>query len=738
MKIEDKYHKQFQGILEQIAEYNHGADFDFLRRAFEFAYEAHKGQLRLSGEPYVVHCLEVAEILTDLKLDYITIACGLLHDVVEDTKIQLEDVEDKFGKEVASLVNGLTKIADLRLESQEVRQAEYFRKMLISMSHDLRVILIKFADRLHNMRTIEHLPHKSQLRTALETLEVYAPLAHRLGINKLKSQLEDLSLKVLDYDAYREIENKVAQKRAKREAYLQKVIDPLQKELGRLGIKAWVTGRVKHFYSIYDKMQKRSMSFDEILDLTAMRIITLRIEDCYHALGVVHSMFKPLPEKFKDYIASHKQNMYQSLHTKVIGPEGVTLEIQIRTQEMEQRAEVGIAAHWQYKEGKASPDEIGTQAKWLREMMAWQLETTSSREFMESLKVDLFQDEIFVFTPKGELITLPIESTPIDFAFAVHSEIGLHIIGAKVNGKIVALNSSLHSGDKIEIITSTNQKPSIDWLQFVKTTRARSKIKKYFKDAQFPQSAKLGAEIIDRQVRKYKIKKNKDDLQEVAVSFGFTDVNSLYAAVGAGDIPIQNVTRKLLPADGDTSAHDNVFVRVMRTFKKDNKSIKVDGLDNIMFNFAKCCRPLPGDKITGFITAGKGITIHRTDCRNIEQLLGDPERNIEVEWDVDRDSNFNSRIRIIAEDRKRLLLDVTEAIYSFDINIIALDMKRSDTMAVGDFILEVHNLPHLVNVVKAIRGVKGVVNVERLDSIGDEDLLVEVKSTSSKKTTYQY
>ena len=731
--MEERYQKQFRKILDKIVAYNPGADLNFLQKACDFAYEAHKGQIRLSGEPYVVHCMEVAKILADLQLDYITIAGGLLHDVVEDTKVRLEEIEENLGSETANLVNGLTKIAELRLESQEDRQAGNFRKMLLSMSKDLRVILIKFADRLHNMNTIEHLPRKSQVRIARETLEVYAPLAHRFGINTLKSQLEDLSLKVLDYEAYREIENKVVLKRKEREAYLQKAIEPLQKELGRLGIEAWVTGRVKHFNSIYNKMKNRNLSFEEILDLTAVRIITLRVEDCYHALGVVHSLFTPLPEKFADYIASPKQNMYQSLHSKVVGPDGVILEIQIRTRDMDQRAEVGIAAHWHYKEGKAGVDEIGAHADWLRDMVAWQLETTSSTEFMENLKIDLFQDEIYIFTPKGELIVLPRDSTPIDFAFAVHSEVGLHIIGAKVNGKIVPLNSALHSGVTVEIITSPNQKPSIDWLKLVITSRARSKIKKYFKDAQFDQSIKLGLEIIDRQLNRLHIKKIKEEVEEVALSFGFSDVKSLYAAVGAGDIPAQSIVRKLMPPESDDSPHENVFLRVMRSFHRDNKGVRIQELDNLMFTFAKCCRPLPGDKITGFITTGKGIIIHRTDCRNIEQYLGDPERNIEVEWDVDRDSNFNARIRIIAEDRKRLLLDITEAIYSFKINIAALDMKRSDAMAIGDFILEVHNLSHLIKVIRAIRGLKGVVNVERLDNIGDEDLLVEVSSTSSGK-----
>ena len=730
--MEKRHQKRFDEIIERILEYNSGADTDYLRKTFEYAYDAHKGQFRRSGDPFITHCMSVADILIDLKLDYISIAAAFLHDVVEDTEIQLEEIKEKFGAEVAKLVYGLTKIAELQFESQEEMQAENFRKMLLSMSEDLRVILIKFADRIHNMRTIDHLPPEKQVRIARETLEVYAPLAHRFGINRLKSELEDLSLKVLDKDFYREIEKKVALKRAEREAYLDIVIKPVKKELGRIGIKAKVVGRVKHFHSIYKKMKTRGKSFEEILDLIAVRIITRRVEDCYHALGVVHSIYTPLQEKFTDYIAVPKANMYQSLHSKVIGPQGRVLEIQIRTEEMDNRAEVGIAAHWRYKEGKAPPGELDAHAIWLREMLEWQMDSTSSADFMENLKINLFQDEVFVFTPGGRLIKLPKNSSPVDFAFAIHSDIGLSTIGAKVNGKMVSLNSSLYSGDTVEIITSANQKPSIDWLKFIKTNRARNRIHKYLKEAQFDQSAKLGAEIIERELAKLKLKKNKADIQEVALSFGHSDINSLYASVGAGDLPPQNVIRKLIPA-GEANLQRNLFSRVKRIGKKLPKGVRVQGLDNLMINFANCCRPLPGDKITGFLTTGKGITVHRTDCRNIENWLGNPEKNIAVEWDVPPDSNFNARIRVISEDRKRLLRDITESISKHEVNIFAIDMKMSDSMAVGDFILEVHNLSQLVKIIKSLRSVKGIVNVQRLDHTGDDNLLVEHTSTSSVK-----
>jgi GTP pyrophosphokinase len=429
-----------------------------------------------------------------------------------------------------------------------------------------------------------------------------------------------------------------------------------------------------------------------------------------------------------------KPNMYQSLHTKVFGPDGRLVEIQIRTEEMNRTAEIGIAAHWRYKEGKAAPDEIDAHAKWLRQLLDWQKEATTSQEFMEDLKINLFQDEIFVFTPLGRLITLPKGSTPIDFAFAVHSDIGLHAIGAKVNGKIAPLPSHLASGDSVEIITSANQKPSLDWLKFVKTTRARSRIKKYFREAQFQESVSLGSEIIHRELGRMKIKKNDGELKDVAVSFGHSNVDELFAAVGAGDLSVQNVIRKLIPDETDSTASKNVIEWMKRRLKRDVKGVRVQGLDNMMLNFAKCCRPLPGDKITGFITTGQGITIHRTDCRNIEHLLGDPEKNISVEWDVDKDTHFNARIRIISEDRKRLLRDITDAVAKQNVNIMAIDMKISGAMAVGDFILEVHNLPHLIKIIRNIRNIKGVVNVERLDHLGDEDLLVESESLSKRNS----
>jgi GTP pyrophosphokinase len=483
----NNYDKTFRWILRKLQRYSHHTvDVDLLTRAYHFAADAHKDQLRKSGAPYFEHCLEVAKILCGLRMDYFTIAGGLLHDVVEDTGVTIGEVEEKFGKEVAVLVDGVTKISELKFDSLEARQAENFRKMLLSMVRDIRVILIKFADRLHNMRTIEYLPEKKRARIAIETRDVYAPLAYRLGIAKVRWELEDLSLKTLAPKAYWELVQKIAEKREEREAYIRRITTPIRKELKQAGLVAKITGRPKHFYSIYQKMLRQEKTFEEVYDLSAIRIVTKRTEECYFALGIIHSLFTPIQERFKDYIATPKSNMYQSLHTTVIGPGGKMVEIQIRTEDMHRTAEEGIAAHWRYKEGRQKEDELDKHLVWLRQMLDWQ--NDDPQEFMENLRIELFQDEVFVFTPKGDLFKLPVGSTPVDFAFAVHTNIGLHCLGAKIGGKIVPLNYKLRSGDAVEIITSANQKPNPDWIKFVRTSKARSKIKKWIKESMVEQS----------------------------------------------------------------------------------------------------------------------------------------------------------------------------------------------------------------------------------------------------------
>lgn len=717
----NKYEKTFRWIVRKLQRYSHHAvDTDLLTRAYHFAEEAHKDQLRKSGAPYFEHCVEVAKILCDLRMDYFTIAGGLLHDVVEDTGVSVAEVEEKFGREVAVLVDGVTKISGLKFDSLEAQQAENFRKMLLSMVKDIRVILIKFADRLHNMRTIEFLPEKKRARIAVETRDVYAPLAHRLGIAKVRWELEDLSLKTLSPKTYWDLVQKISEKRQEREAYIRRITTPIRKELKQAATIAKITGRPKHFYSIYQKMLRQEKSFEEVYDLSAIRIVTKKVEDCYFALGIVHSLFTPIQERFKDYIATPKTNMYQSLHTMVIGPGGKMVEIQIRTEEMHRTAEEGIAAHWRYKEGKSKEDELDKHLVWLRQMIDWQHDTSDPQEFMENLRIELFQDEAFVFTPKGDLFRLPVNSTPVDFAFAVHTKIGMHCLGAKVNGKIVPLNHKLHSGDSVEIITGVNQKPNPDWIKFVRTSKARSKIKKWIKESMLEQSQKLGEEILLRQFKQSNLKKEDIDLKAIAASFGFNEASELFSAIGRGDISTQQVVNRIAPEKRESAKPDENFIKKFLTRARGSaKGVRVQGIDNLLIHFGKCCQPVPGDRILGFVTQGQGVVIHRSDCKNVLKHMENPERNIEVEWDVEQSKRFMVRLHMLGEDRRNFLRDVSDSISQTDTNIVSVEMRAQDAMVHSNIIIEVENLQHLTRVLSKISKVKGVINVERLDGAGE-------------------
>ncbi|MFQ5824287.1 MAG: RelA/SpoT family protein [bacterium] len=717
--MENGFRKSFDELLRRLRRYSPKADTRMLHKAFDFSYEAHKDQLRNSGEPYFAHCLEVAKILAELKMDSTTIAGGLLHDVAEDTGVSIEEVEEIFGHDVALLVDGVTKISELRFDSLEERQAENFRKMILSMVKDIRVILIKFADRLHNMRTIEFLPRKKQERIAIETRDVYVPLAHRLGIARIKWELEDLALKSLEPKAYWKLVEKIANKRVERERYIRRVVYPIRKELRKANIKAKITGRPKHFYSIYGKMQKRQLPFEQIYDLLAIRIIIQKVEECYFVLGIVHNLYTPVHERFKDYIATPKSNFYQSLHTTVIGPDGKMVEIQIRTQEMHRTAEDGIAAHWRYKEGKLKEDELDKHLIWLRQVLEWQQDIKDASEFMENLRIDLFQDEVFVFTPKGDLFKLPLDATPVDFAFAVHTDIGLHCIGAKVNGRIVPLNYKLKSGDSIEIITSPNQKPNPDWIKFVKTSKARSKIKRWIKDSFYEQSLQLGEEIVTKQFKRYNIKKESVDLDEIAQSLNFQNSEQLFASIGRGDTSYHTVINRIAPEKNIEIKDTSPFKKFISRARGSVKGVRVQGIDNLMISFGRCCQPLPGDHILGFITRGRGIVVHRTDCKNILNLIENPERTIKVEWDVDKDKHFMVRLNLLGEDRKNFLRDVSESISQTDTNIVSVEMKAEDTIVHSNFILEVRNLQHLTRVISKISQVQGVISVERLNGTGE-------------------
>jgi guanosine-3',5'-bis(diphosphate) 3'-pyrophosphohydrolase len=715
-QLKSRYRRQFDRLLKEMHSYIKNPDLDLLRRSYRFAFKSHKYQLRKSGVPYIEHCLETTKILIDLRMDVITIAAGLIHDVVEDTGIRIDEVREQFGEEVALLVDGVTKISELKFQSQAEKQVENFRKMIFSMVKDLRIIMIKFADRLHNMRTIEHLPQKTAERIAIETRDVYAPLAHRFGIARIKWELEDLSLKVLDNNAYEDLLKKVAESREKREQYIKQITKPIQDELEINDISSEVTGRAKSIYSIYRKMENRIKPFEEIYDLLAIRIIVDRVDECYFALGVVHTLFSPVHDRFKDYIATPKLNMYQSLHTTVVGPQGRMVEIQVRTNHMHRIADIGIAAHWKYKEGKQSEDELDRYSSWLREMIDWQKDTVDPEEYMDILKTDLFISEVFVFTPKGDLFKLPIGSTPVDFAFAVHTDVGLHCIGAKVNGRIVALNTKLRSGDAVEIITSNNQRPSRDWIGFVKTSKARSKIKHWIKETQFQEAVKLGEEILTKGLKRYRIRYSKDQLKICARELGKESLERLYADLGQGEASLHKVIEFLAPEKTLTRIKDkkqNIFERYVFRARGSAKGIRVQGMDNLLIRFAQCCHPVPGDPIMGFISKGRGIVIHRRDCHNSLKLMEHPEKNVEVAWDVDNQETFLVQLRVLASVRKDFLKDITESISSLDTNIIKIDMNTENSVITCYMILEVKDLLHLTHIKQKIFWIRGILSVER-------------------------
>ncbi len=711
-------------IIEKIKSYNPQADVDLLRRAYDFAATIHRGQERRSGEPYLSHPLEVAGILADLKLDVDTIAAGLLHDAAEDTHITIEEIRALFGDDIAQLVDGVTKLSKLPFSTREDRQAESFRKMLLAMSKDIRVILIKFADRLHNMRTLDPLPEAKRTLIAKETLEIYAPLAHRLGIARIKQEFEDLSLRHLDPEAYRDLAVRIAKKRREREAQINEVIAILKQKLTEVGVSCEITGRPKHFYSIYKKMQEQGKTFDEIYDLTAVRVITDTVKDCYGAFGVVHSLWKPIPGRFKDFIAVPKSNMYQSLHTTVIGPKGEPVEIQIRTHEMHKTAEEGIAAHWAYKEGKATLDAADKNFLWLRQLLDWGQDLKNSQEFLDTVRIDLFPDEVYVFTPKGDVKALPRGSTPIDFAFAIHTDIGLRCAGARVNGRIVPLRYELHNGDIVEILTLPHQHPSRDWLKIVKTSRARGRIKTWVKNEERIRAITLGKELLEKEVRK--LGKSKAQLlkpeafAQVLQRSGLGSEEELYATIGYGKVsPRQAALRFLTPEE--TAALAEEEVRERREERKPRtrateEGIRIEGVDDLLVHFAKCCSPLPGDEVIGFITRGRGVTIHASDCPNIVGFKYDAERQIKVEWDEKVKVPHQVKILVtIGEDRPGLLAEISSAISSTNINIAQAEIKvTAERRGLNTFVLEVVDLKQLQAAIQAIRRVSGVVGVERL------------------------
>ena len=713
---------RFNDILERLTSYHPNADIELLKKAYVFSAKVHLGQVRLSGEPYLNHPLEVAGILTQLKLDVASVATGLLHDTVEDTLTTPKEIQENFGEEIAQLVDGLTKISLISLRSSEERQAENFRKMILAMVKDIRVILIKLADRLHNMRTLKYQSLEKQSEVSQETLDIYAPLADRLGIDWIKSELEDLAFQYLHPEIYDEIRRKIAKKEKERTRYIEEVKRTLMKKLYENRIEGEVTGRLKQIYSIYLKMKEQNIDFDQVYDITAFRVIVQSIKGCYDVLGIIHSIWKPIPGKFKDYVGLPKENMYQSLHTTVIGPYGERIEIQIRTHEMHKIAEEGIAAHWKYKGGKVVEEAEDKRFTWLRQLLEWQRDLKDNREFIESVKVDLFPNEVYIFTPKGEVKQFPVGSTPIDFAYSIHSDIGNHCVGAKVNSKIVPLRYELRSGDTIEILTSPNQKPSKDWLKLAKTSRAKAKIRQWFTAEEREKSITLGKEILEKELRKYDLQQAKlmksGELAKVANEFSYQGVEDLIAAVGYGKVTANQVIGKILPQEKlDQQKEELQEGRLKHLLQKITRGPKdallIKGIDNVMVRYAGCCNPVPGDKVVGFITRGRGVTIHTADCQNA--MDDDPHRKVEVEWDSTKEYSYPVRIRIYSEDKKGLLGEISNSISSTGANIKNARVDTTeDKKAVSTFEVEIRDLNHLNKVIKALGKIKGVRQVERM------------------------
>ncbi len=693
---------------------NSSIDEDFLWKAYTFARDAHKGQIRKSGKPYFEHPYSTAKILSEMNMDSITIAGGLLHDVIEDTGVRYEDIERKFGAEVAKLVEGVTKISGIRFRNRQEKQADNFRKMLLSVAQDIRVLIIKLADRYHNMQTLASLPPVKQRRIAIETRDVYAPLAHRLGMFKLKSGLEDLALKTLDIDSYSFLEKKVKEKRSEREKYINTFTKPLKRALAEQNIPARIFGRPKNFYSIYKKMKSRGLPFEEIYDLLAIRVIVDTKENCYAVLGIVHDLFTPVMDRFKDYIANHKINYYQSIHTTVYGPGGKMIEIQIRTEEMDEVAEEGIAAHWRYKEERTKPDEVDKYVKWLRDLIdVLTNESEEPKDFMETLKIDLFKDEIFVFTPQGDLIRLPKGASPVDFAFEVHTEIGYRCIGAKVDGKIVPLNSEIKSGQTIEIITSDAHKPSYVWLKFVKTAKAIGAIKRWIRKTQFEESVKLGKEILVKENKRSKSLRFLKMVQDSFNQFGYDNLDKFYAAVGSGIVTIPQIYSKLFPRNNVELKEIDFDTMFLETARRSVKGVKVQGLSNLMVSFAKCCNPIPGDPIIGYVSHGRGMIVHKSNCSNLPALLKENERLIDVNWDVNSKQSFITQIKIMGQERRNFLKDVTETISSTNTNIVRIDGNVDETIIHISLVLQVGSLNHLNKVIAKLQNVQGIISVER-------------------------
>ena len=731
-------------ILQRVQSYHPDPDLDVIKKAYVYSAKLHQGQLRNSGEPYLVHPLEVAGVLAELKLDEASIVTGLLHDTIEDTLATMEELTELFGPEIAQLVDGVTKLSKFSASatlSQEEKQAENFRKMIIAMAQDIRVILVKLADRTHNMRTLEHMKEEKQRRIAQETLDIYAPLANRLGISWIKTELEDLSLRYLKPHDYAELLEKLSKRRQERERYIGDVVRLIEEKLKERNLDGLVSGRFKHLYSIYKKMKAQSIDFDQIHDVIAFRLLMPTIPSCYEALGLIHQLWKPVPGRFKDFIAIPKPNMYQSLHTTVIGPLSERVEVQIRTEEMHKIAEEGIAAHWAYKEGKSIVSKDDEKFAWLRQLMEWQQDLKDPKEFLETVKVDLFTDEVFVFTPKGDVKSLPRGATPVDFAFAIHSDIGSRCTGAKVNGKIVALRYKLKNGDMVEVLTSPQAHPSKDWLTFVKTSRAQQKIRSFIKLQQREKSLQLGRELAEREFRKFEMNfarmlKN-EELKSLSNELGYRTEEDMMVALGYGKLAPHQLIQRLIPAEklavseeraakggdgaGEASGSSLKVPGLTRMTEMAKKlvgrqarnGVQIGGVDDVLVRFGRCCNPVPGDPIAGFITRGRGVTVHHVGCE--KALATDPERRVDVQWDVKGDFKRPVTLRVLTADRPGLLADISNSFSKKGVNISQANCRATgDDRAVNTFEVTISDLKQLTDLMRTIERLPGVYSVERI------------------------
>ena len=734
--------ERFAELQEVTGAYLSEEDEELLARAFSFADMAHKGQCRKSGEPFIVHPVEVALILADLRMDVETLCAALIHDTVEDSDVTLAEVEETFNERIAHLVDGVTKISRIEVESLSDEQAQTIRKMFVAMSKDIRVIVIKLADRLHNMRTLAALREDRRIFKSRETLEIYAPIAHRLGINSIKWELEDLAFFYLEPNKYKQISRMVTESRAEREEYLEQIIGILHGEMEKVGIQAQIMGRPKHLYSIYQKMTKKGKGFSEIYDLIAVRVIVKSVKDCYSALGAVHTLWHPMPGRFKDYIAMPKFNMYQSLHTTVIGPAGRPLEVQIRTEDMHRQSEYGVAAHWRYKEkGGKGGDALDQQLSWLRQMVDWQDETQDSRAFLKDLKVDLAPTEVFVFTPKGEVMSLRAGSTPVDFAYAIHTEVGNHCVGAKVNGAIVPLTYELQLGDRVEILTQKSASPSRDWLNLVKTPSARSKIRSYFSKISRSDDLQFGRDKLTREMRKHGLgissAQSMRAIKTVSEHLGYNDPDDMLVNIGTNKESAQHVANRLLkilvdrgteadelPGLGASEISTGVLPPMLTSVKRPKKheahtsnGVVVKGIDDVLVRLSRCCNPVPGDDILGFVTRGRGVSVHRADCPNAQDLMNHPERIIEVSWDgaPSKGTSFKVEVFIEALDRMNLLRDVTVILSEMGANVLSCTTSsHRDGMVEMRFLFQVSDISHIDLVLKKLRSIDGVFDARRM------------------------